>query len=374
MKTNVLFDYQCFSSHTMGGIDTYHSILLERLQKEEYDIHARCLSTIYVSKSVDSSHLLGPSIRVPRVPKTIFFIKHFNHIITQSFAHRFKPDIYHQTYSWPTAPTTLDCKCKRVLTVHDLIHEKYPQYYGKNDKTKEMRARSIEESDHIVCVSENTRLDLLSFYRVPERKVSVIYNGTKRFEETDTENGKMDTLVDNKPYVLYVGSRRRYKNFVSLARAIASDKRLLGTISLVLAGGEEMNGEDRRMLSELGLSRLTKHIRPSDNELGMLYRNAAAHVCTSLYEGFGLTIAEAMNSGCPVITGKGGALQDIAGTAAIFVDTEKPGEIAEAIVSCLDNQPLRQSLRAAGIQNSKRFDWDACSKQTAALYKSLALG
>jgi glycosyltransferase involved in cell wall biosynthesis len=168
-----------------------------------------------------------------------------------------------------------------------------------------------------------------------------------------------------RPYILYVGRRRFYKNFAVLAAAFTRSADLRAQYDLICVGGEVDVAEQ---LADVRYER----VEASDAELAGLYAGAVAFVYSSRYEGFGLPLIEAMSCGCPVITTRGGSLEEIAGDAAEYFEPDSSDELIEAIQRVTRDRLLRARLIAAGRHRAAGFTWDRCVEATLSVYRQVA--
>jgi len=248
-----------------------------------------------------------------------------------------------------------------------MIHERFPESFAAWDSTSKEKAAAVKRADHIVCISENTRRDLIELFHVPPDKTSVVYLGfTLTHPVTKTGN------KPERPYLLYVGSRGGYKNFERLLHAYASTELLQGQFDLLAFGGGAFNAKEVELISSLGLSvRQIRQVGGSDERLAELYRDAAVFIYPSLYEGFGIPPLEAMSFDCPVACSNSSSIPEVVGDAALLFDPLSVESIGKAVVSLLQDQALRQTLVERGRERIKIFSWQSCAQQTADIYRGL---
>jgi glycosyltransferase involved in cell wall biosynthesis len=162
--------------------------------------------------------------------------------------------------------------------------------------------------------------------------------------------------------VLFVGDRGGYKNFAGLVEALRAPA--LEDIQLVCYGGGPFRKGET-------LPRRALHLSGSDELLAQLYRQAAALVYPSVYEGFGLPALEAMACHCPVVCSNAGSLPEIVGTAAELFDPRDPAAIADAVERVLTSSGRAQELRTRGAERAKQFTWERCAMETRQVYRRL---
>ena len=174
------------------------------------------------------------------------------------------------------------------------------------------------------------------------------------------------------PYILYVGDRKKYKNFLNFLKAYSISKNLKKDFCIVCCGGEKITPAERKIISELKID-ISKIIQidADDSILSNLYKKAAAFVYPSKYEGLGLPPLEAMSLGCPVITSNHEAIIEAVGDAAILFNPEEPEDIKDKIEDVLYSNDLKKKLKLLGINRSKLFSWDKCAEETLQVYNKI---
>ncbi len=274
--------------------------------------------------------------------------------------------------------------CRSVVTIHDCIHLRFPQYLP--NKLGYAYARSAlwvatHRSNRILTVSEASKRDILKYFRVPPGKIDVIYNAIdERFNEppTDEEMARVREryqLLD--PFVLYAGNIKPHKNLERLIEAFHALRRDgLEHVKLLIIGDEISKYATLRRA--VHRHKLHKHVRflgfVSDKTLACLYRLAGVFVFPSLYEGFGLPPLEAMASGTPVITSNVSSLPEVVGDAALLIDPYDPNAIADAIRRVLTEPALAEDLRQRGLARVKDFSWERSVARVREIYEEVLTG
>lgn len=246
-----------------------------------------------------------------------------------------------------------------VLTVHDLIHIRFP---GERTLPKILYyefilRRSVERAFRILTVSEFSRRQILEWANVREESVIVVKNGVG---SEFTPNGHR--MNPGFPYILYVGNHKPHKNLPRLLEAFAELCRENRGLRLCMTGnpGPILMEHIRR----LSLERRVVFLGTlSEAELASWYRGAELLAFPSLYEGFGLPVLEAMASGVPVVTSNVTALPEVAGPAAVLVDPYDVASIAEGMRAVLDDTELRRKLRESGLRRAKAFTWEDTARK-----------
>ncbi|MFA7001807.1 MAG: glycosyltransferase family 1 protein [Candidatus Omnitrophota bacterium] len=270
---------------------------------------------------------------------------------------------------------------KLVTTIHDLIHWIYrKQFFSplQGFYAGQMLRRSVRDSDQILTVSEQTRRDLVTHFRADPEKISVIPEGVgARFTQGDRrgagERMKSRYAIPG-DYFLYVGLLKPHKNVLWLFDLF---KRLRGEgkirSSLVLVGRKNERypaGYERYSEIESGHG-IIYHSGVDSNDLVELYRGALALVHPSLYEGFGLTLLEAMACGTPVAAFRAASIPEVCADAACLVSPGSEEEMTRALER-LENEPsLREELSRKGLLRAGQFRWEETAAKTIRVYEKV---
>jgi glycosyltransferase involved in cell wall biosynthesis len=261
-------------------------------------------------------------------------------------------------------------KAKLVVTIYDMIHELFPQYFPWYDRTMYLKKLCCKEADKIIAISNCTKNDLVRLFGINPTKIEVIYLGNS-LEHIALMRPSSDF---NKPYLLYVGARRGYKNFSCLVEAFARSQRLRNHFALVCFGGGPFSSWERMEWNKVGISHQIYYVEGDDALFASYYKNARALVCPSLYEGFGLPLVEAMGLGCPVICSDRGAIPEVAGDAGIYFDPTDTDQIGAVLETALFDDSILKEKTERGRRRAAMFNWDHTANETLALYRSLVQG
>ena len=351
---NIFYDYQIFQNQIYGGPSKYFVELINAINKINQNINTKIIAPFYINKFLKSSENLD-NIGIYIDKKYSFRLtNYFNKFFFEKYTYLKKPDLIHQTYY-------LNPKVKlkpTVLTVYDLIHEKFHSDF-KLDFPKK---NSLLNADHIICISQNTKKDLMDIYNIDEKKISVIYlaSGIKAIKQSNTEN-----------FLLYVGSRKRYKNFRIILEAL-SQKNFINDLGLKCFGGGPFLQEEVDYIKKLNLPiEKIKHIEGNDKDLQSELNKAYALIYPPKYEGFGLPILEAMSLGCPVISSNASSLPEVYGDAALNFDPNDVSELEKKIQDLFNDNMLRNNLIDKGFKRLKNFSWEKCANETIKVYKKV---
>ena len=290
-------------------------------------------------------------------------------------AGKYELDIYHGlSHELPVGIEKAGVKT--VVTIHDLIYLRFPQYYKSIDcKIYDKKFRhACKVADQVHAISEQTKQDLMTYFFVPEEKIKVIHQSINPvfFEKVEDVRKKQLRLRYQLPpqFVLTVGTVEPRKNLLGLLEGMIQSKVY---IPLVVVGKQTEYQQKIRKFVEADLNRLEVFFlsRIQDDELAVLYQMAEVMVYPSFFEGFGLPVAEALASGCPVITSNTSSLPEAGGDAALYVNPEEPVEIGKAIETVISSQELRKTMIARGIVYAQRFTPDNFAQQLKQLYNSV---
>lgn len=306
---NVIFDNIIFSLQRFGGISVVWNELLQRAQADK---------ELNLTELDYRNERLYRRLERYRIPDYMAE----------------KPSVFHSSY-FRVLP---QAGVHNVTTVHDLTYHFYRKGLPKAVHLWE-EARALKHSEAIICISENTKRDLLTFYPwVKEETIHVIYNGV-------SDDFYPIKNIEKKGYLLFIGnSSVSYKRY-DIAQEVAKRTGL----ELVAA---------RNVTSE---------------ELNKLYNEALCLLYPSDYEGFGLPILEAQKAGCPVIAQNYSSVPEVIGKGGLIVEHSSTEKIVQQMIEKVNEVQSRpmQGIIAAGIENAKRFSWDNTYEQTKNVYRQL---
>ncbi|HEY3373200.1 MAG TPA: glycosyltransferase family 1 protein, partial [Prolixibacteraceae bacterium] len=225
---------------------------------------------------------------------------------------------------------------KSLVTIHDLIYIRYPEYFKTIDRQIYDRKfrHACRVATRIHAISTQTKLDLISFFAIPEEKIEVIYQAINPlFYQISSEDQKLAVIGKYQlpeQFLLNVGTIEPRKNLLALLKGMLSAKI---NLPLVVVGKptdhlrevQQLIAQHPMDLNVLFLSTV------DDADLLVLYQSAQAMIYPSLFEGFGLPVVEAQAAGCPVITSNTSSLPEAGGDAALYIQPQKPEEIGQAI-------------------------------------------
>ena len=290
-------------------------------------------------------------------------------------------DLFHATH-YVIPPLA---RARAVVTIHDIIHVLYPQFLPNRAAllyARVMIRRALSRADRIVTVSYNSKRDLVDYFGIAPARIEVIYNGVAARFRADLPRTERDRVAAKyglpRPYLLFLGGEKPHKNVRSVLRAFAEARRERALPhTLVLAGPMPPNrSRVEALISALDLD--TRVVRTGvvpEEDLPGLFAGSDAFLYPTLYEGFGLPVAEAMACGTPVLTSSTSALQEIAGGYAYLVDPMDVDAIARGIADLATDPVRRAELAELGKRRAAEFSWDRAAEQTLKVYaETLAAG
>jgi glycosyltransferase involved in cell wall biosynthesis len=370
----ILFDTQIFDWQINGGISRYFVEVLQRLQAQpETEVLFR-VSHSYNTYIQSTPWLVNkPMLKGVNFKGKLRLLKKMNEKINRRYSNKMlrqnTADIFHPTYYDPYFLPLLG-KRPFVLTVYDLTHEKF---FADNPSTRQTLAwkkQLIEAADHIVAISENTRKDVIEYYKVSPQKVTTVYL-SGGFDDPGQLKKTADAPSISSPYILFVGSRTGYKNFQAFVRE-AAPVLVKENISLVIAGGGNLNADESALLNKLGLAnRFIALSHVSDTVLQQLYRDAMVFIFPSLYEGFGIPVLEAMQCNCPALLSNNSSLPEVGGNAATYFDPFTEGDMQLKLDTLVKDSEARTRMVKEGREQLKKFNWDATAHGHIGVYKNL---
>jgi glycosyltransferase involved in cell wall biosynthesis len=275
--------------------------------------------------------------------------------------------------------------CKSIVTIHDCIHLRFPQYLPNKLGYAYARASlwtAAHRSNRVLTVSEASKRDILRYFHIPPDKIDVIYNGIdERFGEPpppDEIARVRERYQLDGPFVLYAGNIKPHKNLERVIEAFHLLRRGGGMdqVKLLIIGDQVSKYATlRRAVHKY---KLHKHVRffgfVADQTLAVLYRLAGVFVFPSLYEGFGLPPLEAMACGTPVVTSNVSSLPEVVGDAAILVDPLDAAAIAEAMRRVLSDPALRAEMSRKGLARTAEFSWERSVRRVHEIYFEVLAG
>jgi glycosyltransferase involved in cell wall biosynthesis len=370
MRVN--FDSQIFCSQAVGGISRYFASLAAEMDSFQ-DVQPRIVAPYHVNgylQTLPRDVVRGHQVPQSRAPKALLRIAS---LVAGGLMQGMMPaDILHRTYYYPFCH--LPSRAKNVLTVYDMIHEKFPQHFPARDPIARWKKLAVAAADAIICISEQTRQDLLYFNpQIPPEKVSVTYLGFDDLGQLLTDESaqafRTRALGINIPYILFVGSRVGYKNFEGLLQAYQASPWLRENFGLLCFGGGAFTKAEQALISRGGSAARVQQIGGNDAVLAACYRHAALFVYPSLYEGFGIPPLEAMSLDCPVACSQTSSIPEVVGDAAALFDPTNIQAMQATLETLLNSPDSAAVLVERGRIRRTQFSWHQCAEETVGIYR-----
>ena len=372
----VVVDGIIYQSESHGGISRIYSEILPRMCDLDDSLRITLLT--------DSDRKLRQSLpEHPRIiHRAILPVKRYlrpgrvwkpivpwvRRFVRRLYIGRGRGQLWHSTYY--TLPERWDGL--QVVTVVDMIHERFADLFNRpgHDRFKEKKRRCIQEADAVICISETTRQDVQRFYELDSDSIYAIPLACSEvFRRLEQRDDGLETPT-RQPFLLYVGDRAHYKNFSGLVQtySVWLHRR---EVALVVIG-EPWSADEQRRLVELGIQNCVHLLTDvDDEELCQLYNRAAAFVCPSLYEGFGIPLLEAMACGCPVVASRIPSTIEVAGECPIYFELAEVESLLTALDLALSEGRDSERVRA-GVEHVKCYSWDKTARWTLEVYHALS--
>ena len=274
---------------------------------------------------------------------------------------------------------------KSVVTIHDLIFERYPEQFNRIDRIiyRYKFKNACKHADRIIAISEQTKQDIIDLYKIDEKKITVCYQSCDaNFYQpvADVEKNaikKKYTLPDE--FFLYVGSVIERKNLLSICKAMLMLPEANPIPLVVIGKGGKYLREVKAFVQKNNLSNkiiflyesIDKNQSLEFKDFPAIYQLATAMIYPSIFEGFGIPILEAMASNIPVIISNVSCMPEVGGEAALYINPSQPAEIAKAMQSIVENKTLASTLRAKSATQAELFDAEKCAAKVMNVYLNL---
>lgn len=354
------------SNRVGTGQYCYH-LLLQWYKEQGFDFHLYHRDTLQTDLPSESKywhyHRVGPSKAWLSLGLPAYLLTHQRNSIFWSPAHY----------------TPLYTGCPRVVTVHDLAYEFFPDLFLRADlfKLKNWTRAAVDQATHVIAVSEATKHDLISLYGAAEDKLTVVHNGYDADIFNVIQRPHQDALANwnLKPgqYLLFLGTIQPRKNAIKLVQAFHLLKKSGYKGKLVLAGKIGWLADET--LSVIKNSPESKDIvltgYVSDEARKALYSSADVYILPSLYEGFGVPAIEAMGCGAPVAVANNSSLTEVVGDAGELFNASDPADIARAI---LEIKSDRDGWVKKSLKRAQHFSWEKCARETLSVLNSGKIG
>ena len=356
------FDEQIFAAQQYGGISRLFAELSKQFLREgSLEVELLPLDAPVVNRYLLDDPYLRDQLKVSDAGSTMAALARY----FVRMRPRTSVDVIHNTFYLPHGLAGYP-KARRVVTVHDMIPELLPKSRRRLDFIT-LKKRYVMSADHVICVSEATRNDMLRVYGDVKAPISVVHHGVDPiFRPGDP---RVPGLPDR--YLLFVGNRGQYKDANVLLSAFAAMRKKADWVALVFTGGGAFTRAERAQQQELGIADRVIQISLKDTAMSGAYGNALMCVFPSRFEGFGLPALEAMACGTPALLAQGSSLPEVGGDAAKYFTPGDAQDLSVAIEGLLTDEQERNRMKIAGISRAQGFTWGTAAAKTAGIYQSL---
>jgi glycosyltransferase involved in cell wall biosynthesis len=277
---------------------------------------------------------------------------------------------------------------KSVVSIHDLIFERYPKQYKPVDNAiyRKKFSNACKHADKVIAISEQTKQDIIQYYNTPADKVAVCYQSCNTIFEQQVSNAEKQRIKLKyklpETYFLYVGSVIERKNLLTICKALKELKAELNIPLMVIGNGGEYMQQVKAYIAANGLTNDVIFLSEQEEtkndvdfksakDFPTIYQSALAMIYPSIYEGFGIPILEAMWSGTPVITSSISCMPETGGDAVYYIDPFSTDDMIKAMRDIAENATLRNELSAKGLIQAQKFTPAKCAAAVMQVYESL---
>ena len=355
------FDEQIFAIQAYGGISRMFAELATAfIDNPALDVELLPLSAPIINRYVLDSDRVRTRLAVRDA-------RHEYRALGRYFM-RVQPrrnlDIVHNTFYLPHGLAGYP-GARRIVTIHDMIPELVPRTRRRLDFLT-LKKHYVARADHVICVSEATRRDLIRVFPEISAPISVIHHGVdERFRP-----GVHRTHTLPERYVLFVGNRGQYKDADVLFRAFAELPAIHGDVRLMCVGGGPFTFAETATLNSLGITGRTMQADLNDADMVSAYNHAEVFVFPSRFEGFGMPALEAMACGTATVLTDATSLPEVGGDAAEYFPTGDHVGLSSILDDLLRDESHRADLEQRGLARARGFTWQKAAEQHADAYRA----
>ncbi len=280
-------------------------------------------------------------------------------------------------------PSGINRKTMRtVVTVHDLIFERFPETYNFDERYvhRFKVKQACADADKVIAVSEQTKKDLIEYYRIPPEHIEVCYQSCREMFSLPVSVELVESVRERynlpREFLLFVGSVTARKNLITLCRAaVLMGKNRLPIV--VVGDGKKNKTEVQQYMATAGVEsgliflNASSGLALADQDLPAIYHLASALVYPSIFEGFGIPLLEAMHCGTPVICSDNSSLPEVAGDAAAYFDATDPEALRDRIEKVCSDTDLRNSMRRKGFERTRLLSREQCCRSVMDVYREM---
>jgi glycosyltransferase involved in cell wall biosynthesis len=359
--------------YNRSGLGNYSRDIIKSLVQSFPD-NDYYLYTPSLEKSISFINSETVNICEPKFPGGKFLKSFWRSFLLKQRLQNDKIDLYHGL-SNELPDNIQNSKVKSIVTIHDLIFMRYPQWYKLIDRKiyeKKFRYSSLH-ADKVITVSNQTKSDLVSFFGINENKIQVIYQGCNElFTKLLTREEKSPVIKKyNLPdeYILYVGTIEERKNLLQILKAIHNNKIVIPLVAI--GRPTKYLDQVKEYIQKYHLKNITILHDVAMYELPSIYQNASLFVYPSIFEGFGIPVLEALWSKVPVITSKGGCFDEVGGKSTQYIDPLNTDELGETITKVLSDKNLISTMTERGYKHAQKFSNPTIAQEMMKLYSEV---
>lgn len=357
----VIFDNIIFSLQKSGGISNVWKELLQRILQNKFIDYQIIEFQDSKNNFFRNQLVFNKNLTTKKKQFWFFLVRYFDvHFISK------EKYIFHSSYYRLASGKNVI----NVTTVHDFTYEHFFKGFSQMLHTWQKK-RAILKSDGIICISESTKRDLLSFIpQIQQKKIRVIYNGVdEKFSKIDINIPFVKNhTFDDFEYVIYVGDHKsKYKNFEMAVRACCIQKIKL----LIIGGGQLTNKEICFLNNSIGFGNYKLLLNVSVEDLNQYYNRAFCLLYPSVYEGFGLPVVEAQRAGCPVIATYSSSIPEVIADLFFAIKNPTPEKIVKKMHYLKLDSEIRNNTIKLGLEKSFLFNWNKTYEKTMDFYTDL---
>ena len=345
-----------FFHQKFGGVTRYSVNIFKKMITTNRDVGI--IAPLHKNRYLNSlEHKNKFGVYCPKYPN-LKLLRYFNNIYLKKRILKDNTKSIHYCY-YPEK--LIKSTSKKILTIHDLIHEKKNKEYKQIDF--EFRKKILENTDEFICVSKKTKKDLIQYYDIKEENIHVIYHGSDHINQIDESEVNIDYL--NEPYLLFVGFRKKYKNFKIFLDVFLDSQKLYRDFRIICFGNEKLQNKDEQ---KLFLNDKLKLLNGNDSLLKQLYLKSSGLICTSLDEGFGLPILESMALSCNVFAPNIEVFKEIYKDNIFYYEVNNKESFKSILENYLYDIVSLEKKKKIAKNFSKNFTWKSSAEQTLKTY------
>lgn len=364
-----ILTHDIFAAQRVGGVSRYFAELHKALRRD--GVRSTVIAPIYLCDALqDATDVVGRHLpRCATFRGASRFASQVSRAVEPIAMTRLgsgaeRPLVHPTYYSSSAEPGRFPI----VVTVYDMIHERYPEFFAAGTDVAEKKRWWCAHADGIIAISHHTKRELVELLDVDPERVTV----TQLAPVAVKPNAQtLERLSGERPYVLYVGTRGGHKNFARFVSAFAQSSSARENVRVIAFGGGPARPSEKAHIDSLGSRLDVSFVTGDDADLAAHYAAAAAFVCPSLDEGFGLPPLEAMLHGCPVAAASAGAVPEVVDAAAILFEPTDLDSIASAVDVVVTGSPsVRSELVGRARRHAAEFTWTRTARATVGAYEA----